>query len=244
MPFRDVAIEAVVFDWGGTLSTFATAVRVESLWEPAAAVLEPHTPHSREEIAACLATVEDAFWQRTSSEHPSGGTLNELIAEAHERLDVTAPADALEAAARAYLDAWEPHIEHDEDATETLTALRDRGIRTGMLSNTHWPRDYHERFLARDGLVELLDARLYTSELDYMKPHPSAFEAALDALGVADPSRAIFVGDRPWDDIFGAQRAGLRTALRTNPLVPGYDVEPDVEIARLRELLTHLGDAR
>ncbi len=244
MPFRELQIEAVVFDWGGTLSTFATAVSVESLWEPAAAVLEPHTPHSHEEIAACLAAVEKTFWQRTSSEHPYASTLDELIAEAHERLDVTAPAGVLEAAARAYLDAWEPHIEHDEDATETLTALRDRGIRTGMLSNTHWPRDYHERFLARDGLIDLLDARLYTSELDYMKPHPSAFEAALDALGVADPSRAIFVGDRPWDDIFGAQRAGLRTALRTNPLVPRYDVEPDIEIARLRELLTHLGDAR
>lgn len=57
---------------------------------------------------------------------------------------------------------------------------------------------------------------------------------------MTDPSRAVFVGNRPWDDIFGARRAGLRTALRTNPLVPAYEVEPDVEIERLSELRTHL----
>ena len=142
------------------------------------------------------------------------------------------PGDALEAAALAYLDAWAPHIEHDVEAASTLEALRAAGIRTAMLSNTHWPREYHERFLERDGLAHLLDARVYTCELDYMKPHPAAFEAALAAVGVSDPARAVFVGDRPWDDIFGAQRAGLRTALRTNPLVPPYDVAPDVEIGR------------
>ena len=124
------------------------------------------------------------------------------------------PEHALEAAALAYLEAWAPHIEHAADAAETLEALRAAGIRIAMLSNTHWPRDFHERFLARDGLAELIDARVYTSELAYMKPHPSAFAAALGAVGVRDPSRAVFVGDRPWDDIFGARRAAPACAPR------------------------------
>ncbi len=239
MPFRELEIEAVVFDWGGTLSTFATSVRVEELWGAAAAVLEPHSPHSHAQIAASLAATEDAFWERTTT-HQRAGTLSEIVAEANDRLGAGVPDHALEAAALAYLDAWTPHIEHDAEAVATLEALRSAGIRTALLSNTHWPRDFHERFLERDGLAELIDARVYTSELDYMKPHPSAFAAALDAVGVEDPSRAVFVGDRPWDDIFGARRAGLHTALRTNPLVPGYAVEPDVEIERLSELLTHL----
>ena len=239
MPFRELEIEAVVFDWGGTLSTFATSVRVEELWQPAAAALAEHSHRSHEEIAAALAAVEDAFWQRTATDQRSG-TLADIIAEAHERLGAGLPEHALEAAALAYLEAWAPHIEHDAEARATLEALRAAGIRTALLSNTHWPRDYHERFLVRDGLAELIDARVYTSELDYMKPHPSAFEAALAALGVADPSRAVFVGDRPWDDIYGARRAGLRTALRSNPLVPAYEVEPDIEIGRLSELLTHI----
>ena len=243
MTFGDAGIEAVVFDWGGTLSTHATSVRVEELWRPAAVALEAHTTHSREEIWACLAGTEDDFWQRTAT-HQRAGTLAEIVAEAHERLGADVPGEVLAAAARAYLDAWAPHIEHDTEAAPTLETMRAAGLRTAMLSNTHWPREYHEHFLERDGLVHLLDERVYTCELDYMKPHPAAFEAALDAVGVSDPSRAVYVGDRPFDDIFGAQRAGLRTALRTNPLVPGHDVVPDVEIGGLPELLTHLGLAR
>ena len=85
MSFRDAGIEAVVFDWGGTLSTHATSVRVEDLWRPAAAAIEAHTSHSHEEIWACLAATEDDFWQRTAT-HQRAGTLAEIVAEAHERL--------------------------------------------------------------------------------------------------------------------------------------------------------------
>ena len=106
-----------------------------------------------------------------------------------------------------------------------------------MAIDTFWPRPFHERFLERDGLAELIDVRLYTSELPFMKPHPESFRAALDALGVADPARAVFVGDRPFDDIHGAQQAGLRAVLRPNSEVPGYAVTADAEITELGELV-------
>ena len=56
--------------------------------------------------------------------------------------------------------------------TAVLGCLRDKGLRLGLLSNTHWPRQFHERFLERDGLADLLDARFYTSEMEYVKPTP------------------------------------------------------------------------
>ena len=241
MRLREAGIEAVIFDWGGTLSTWATSVSTKSLWGPAAEVLAPHADQDADAITQLLGAVESDFWARTEHPHPHAGALAGIVVEAHRRLGAGAPSSALEAAAEAYLNAWAPHIEHDAEAAPTLQALRARGLRTAMLSNTHWPRRFHERFLRRDGLDRLLDARLYTCELDYMKPHPSVFKAALASIGVRDPSRALFVGDRPWDDIFGAQRAGLRTARRTNPLVPAHDVRPDIEIERLPELLDHLG---
>ena len=49
--------------------------------------------------------------------------------------------------------------------------------------------------------------------------------------------RAVFVGDRPLDDIHGAQQAGMRAVLRPNPMVEGYDVTPDGVISSLPELL-------
>ena len=70
-----------------------------------------------------------------------------------------------------------------------------------------------------------------------MKPHPEAFRHALDALGVADPARAVFVGDRLFDDVFGAQRAGMRAVHRVNPQVPDYPVHADATIERLDELI-------
>ena len=79
--------------------------------------------------------------------------------------------------------------------------------------------------------------RLYTSEMPYQKPHPSAFRAALDAIDVEDPASAVFVGDRPFDDIFGAKAVGLHAVLRGNQSVPGYDVQPDAVIDSLPELV-------
>lgn len=148
-----------------------------------------------------------------------------------------------EEAALHHLDAWTPHIRHDPEAAPTLAQLRDRGLRIGLLSNTHWPRHFHERFLERDGLVELIDARLYTSEMPFQKPHPSAFVAACDALGLDGPGSAVFVGDRPWDDVTGARRAGMRAVLRPNPSIPPVTdaARPDATIERLPELVALVG---
>ena len=47
----------------------------------------------------------------------------------------------------------------------------------------------------------------------------------------------MFVGDRPLDDIRGAQHAGLRTVLRLVPGLPPGPVRPDATIHRLPELV-------
>ena len=230
----DGAVEAVIFDWGGTLAEFAI-VEMEDMWRLAARQLASPATGERK-IVAKLIAVERAFWERCST-HQRAGTLADLLAEAAAELGVDVAEAVLEQAAVGYLDAWTPHIRHDPDAAPTLAALRDRGLRIGLLSNTHWPRSFHEHFLERDGLAELIDERLYTCEMEFMKPHPSAFGAVLDALGLDDPARAVFVGDRPFDDVHGARQAGMRAVLRPNGEVPQYDVEPDAVIKQLSELL-------
>ena len=69
------------------------------------------------------------------------------------------------------------------------------------------------------------------------KPHPSAFLAAARALRV-ESEDAVFVGDRPWDDISGAHSTGMRTVLRPNPVAPDLaGIRPDARIHRLPELV-------
>src|SRR6184192_3460846 len=229
-------VDAVIFDWGGTLSVFVEAELVDA-WRLVARHL---APDREDEVTEVLVEVEEEFWATTST-HQRSGTLAQLLAAATARLGLDAAEALLEEAATRHLDAWTPHVRHDPDAVPTLQALRDRGLRIGLLSNTHWPRPFHERFLERDGLADLIDARLYTSEMPFQKPHGSAFRAALDAVGIDDPGRAVFVGDRPFDDISGARAAGLRPVLRRNGSVPGYDVEPDAVIERLPELIDLIG---
>jgi putative hydrolase of the HAD superfamily len=221
-----------VFDWGGTLSVFVAAELVDA-WRLAARHL---APDREDEVTERLLAVEHAFWETTAT-HQRSATLAQLLGAAASELGLDVAEALLEEAAVRHLDAWTPHVQHDPEAAPTLLALRERGLRVGLLSNTHWPRSFHERFLARDGLVALIDARLYTSEMEFQKPHVAAFHAALAALGVQDASRAVFVGDRPWDDIVGARAAGMRAVLRRNPFVPGHDVEPDAVIDRLGDLL-------
>lgn len=223
----------MIFDWGGTLSDFVP-IELLDVWRLAARHLDPAR---EDEITEVLGGVEERFWRRVTTTQESA-TLADLIAEASRAVGLDVAEAVLEEAALRHLDAWTPHIRHDPDAGPTLTALRDQGFRTAMLSNTHWPRAFHEHFLERDGLVDLLDARLYTSELSHLKPHPSVFHAALAAVGVSEPYRAVFVGDRPLDDIAGAQGVGMRAVLRPNAALGGIgDAEPDAVISSLPELL-------
>src|SRR3954470_4281023 len=227
-----MAVDAVIFDWGGTLSVFVEAELVDA-WRLVARHL---APDREDEVTDVLVAVEEEFWATTST-HQRSATLTQLLAAASERLGLDAAEALLEEAATRHLDAWTPHVTHDPEAPAALRALRDNGARIGLLSNTHWPRTFHEHFLERDGLAELIDARLYTSEMPFQKPHPSAFRTALEALGVDDPARAVFVGDRPFDDISGAKGVGMRAVLRATSSVPGYDVEPDAVIDGFPALL-------
>jgi putative hydrolase of the HAD superfamily len=86
----------------------------------------------------------------------------------------------------------------------------------------------------RDGVLDLIDGAVYSSEIDWTKPHPEAF---LAAIGVSDPAPCVFVGDRPFDDVHGGQRVGMRTVLMPHRDVPAYtEVAADAVINRLAEL--------
>ena len=233
-----MTVTAVVFDWGGTLTPYHQ-VDLLDLWKAAAKVL---APARADEVALALMQAERAWWRRTAEAggHKSG-TTHDVLEAAFEATGLDVETALLGNALDAHLEAWTPHTLTDPEAEPLLYALRERGIRTGVLSNTHWPREWHERWLERDGVLDLIDARVYTSDLAHTKPHPEAFKAVLGELGVDDPATAVMVGDRPFDDIAGGRSVGMRTVLLGGPSagghVPRHDVEPDAVIERLGELL-------
>lgn len=226
-----MTVQAVVFDWGGTLTPWHD-VDLLDLWRMVARAI---APERSEELAVALLAAEDASWAETRASCRSTTTA-EILARACAATGVDVAAELHERHVEAHVEAFTPYTHARPEAPGVLAALRERGLRIGLLSNTHWPREWHERFLDRDGLADLIDVRVYTSEIAHTKPHPEAFRAVLGRLGVG-PARAVFVGDRPHDDIRGAQGVGMRGVLVPNGRVEEPGVVPDAVVGSLDELV-------
>jgi HAD superfamily hydrolase (TIGR01509 family) len=224
-------IEAVVFDWGGTLTPISEVDLVE-VWRSAARLL---SVDRTDELTDALYAAERAMWD-DAADHFRSGLVVDVVRSAMSQCGLELTDAALAAAVAAYLAEWLPHSAAQPAARPVLQAVRDRGLRTGLLSNTHWPREWHEERLVDDGLTDLLDAAVFTSDLEYRKPHATAFEKVLDRLGV-EPEQAVFVGDRMYDDVFGAHSIGMRTIWIRNQASMSWDVEPDAVVDSLAEVV-------
>jgi putative hydrolase of the HAD superfamily len=236
-----MTIGSVIFDWGGTLTPWHK-IDLSSQWY---AFAQEYDPENAAALAEALFQAEERRWQvqRETLGAESTGALHSILQECG--VDVTA--SNFDAAFQRYLDFWYPHTLADADALPLLRALRERGLKIGVLSNTMWPREFHEEVFARDGLLEYIDAGVYTSELPVGKPHKDAFLEAMAALNISDPRSVVFVGDRMWDDIHGAQSVGMRAVFiphsdhRAHELVE-TDVVPDAVINRLGDLFNVVRD--
>ncbi|WP_020502120.1 HAD family hydrolase [Sciscionella marina] len=230
-----MAIEAVIFDWGGTLSPWRTVDQLEG-WRRYAAEVTADV----ESLAAALHEADTAAWARVR-DTSAAFRLSEVIAEAG------APHE--ERGWQAFRDFWEHATWTDPQVKPMLTELRGAGLRTGVLSSTGWPARWHEEIFERDGVADLFDACVWSSDLEWTKPHPDAFGAALEAVGVTDPATAVYVGDRPFDDISGAKSVGMHAILVPHSNIPAaqqvpVDVHPDAvinELAELPEVIQKLG---
>jgi putative hydrolase of the HAD superfamily len=222
MPGPDVA--AVIFDWGGTLTPWHSVdFEAEARALAAAAVGADDTALTR------LRAAGDVIWGR-SRDHHTSATLADLFVEAGLTHDESLLAE--------YRSFWEPHTYTDPDVVPLLSRLKVDGLKIGVLSNTVWPRGWHEEFFDRDGVLEMLDGAVYTSEVPWTKPAPEAFLAAMEAVGVDDPAACVFVGDRLLDDIWGAANVGMGTIHVPHSDIPRSQVghslgEPDAVVEQL-----------
>ncbi len=81
-------------------------------------------------------------------------------------------------------------------AKEAVMALRERGVRVGVL--TRACEEYAEKVLALTGMRELVDAIEPRNSHVRPKPHPDAYLRLVTKLGVR-PEETVFVGDHPID---------------------------------------------
>jgi HAD superfamily hydrolase (TIGR01549 family) len=131
--------------------------------------------------------------------------------------------------------AQSTHFELYDDALPVLDALRGRGLRIGLLSNSS--RDLLE-FVAHHHLRA--DALLTSRAHGKTKPHESIFRAMLGLLGVT-ADEAVMVGDTIDDDVEGARAVGMQAVLLDRE---GRYPELLERLDDLRELPAFLGISR
>lgn len=114
-------------------------------------------------------------------------------------------------AAREIYEQWASnhHFEMYDDAAPVLRALQERGLKVGIISNSHRSLD---AFCEHFALRSLVHASVSSSEHGYMKPHHSIFDAALEKAGVP-AAAALMVGDSLKHDVEGALAAGMKAVL-------------------------------
>ena len=153
--------------------------------------------------------------------------------------------DTIDACAREMYREWGAchHFEMYDDVPEVLRALAARGVRIGLISNSHRCMTSFQSHFELQGLVT---AALSSSEHGYLKPHRSIFDAALRLVGVS-AEESVMVGDSLLHDIVGATRVGMagvlvrRSGLPVNgerAEAPNLDAVPVIQsLAELPPLL-------
>lgn len=181
------AIEAVVFDWDGTLVD-SKRVLVASFQETTREVLGSPFPTEHEDVERIVQV-----------------RGQEAFAEiAGEDRDLYARIEAV--FHRVYVEQMEA-IEPFSGVLETIAALRAAGLRTGVATSKSRARLDLEA--ARTGIGALLDVSVSGDEVKLAKPDPESVAAAIRALGV-DPAATLYVGDGP-NDVRAGRDAGAIT---------------------------------
>ena len=129
---------------------------------------------------------------------------------------------------------WERAVRVESGALEILSWLGSLGIRRGLCSNAPFPAPLLRRQLVGNGIFQLLDGAVFSSEVGRRKPAPEVYRAALLAIGTA-PEETLFVGNRVREDYEGPRALGIRAVIVTagaqEPVPDGVAVIPS-----LREL--------
>lgn len=227
-------VSAVIFDWGGTLTPWHT-VDLETQWRTTFAQHAFGNDGARvDELTQALLDAEHWCWKRSVLQRGSI-RIAEVLERAAAQTGMSMGDLDTEPARVAYRAFWEPYTYTDGQVRPLWTWLAEQGIKVGVLSNTMWSREYHRDIFERDGVLDLVDGDVYTSEIDWVKPHPEAFHAAAASVGVP-LQECVYVGDRLFEDIHGPQQIGMRAIHVPHSSIPSSQ---HVEIDAVPDAVAH-----
>jgi putative hydrolase of the HAD superfamily len=225
----------VLFDYGRTLVTFdyPTEDLLNTMREfrprIAAALGEP-APEAEAILHNVLLPLENYVASISEDEVEYMDVYRETWAKA----GLVLPDELLHNILDSEQRCWDRAVRLDPDALQVLAWLGAHGIKSGVCSNAPFPPEMMRRQVETNGIGEMVDAVVFSSEVGKRKPAPEIYRAALDAIAVK-AQHVLFVGDRVREDYEGPRSLGMRAVVFT-----AHSDEPPPEgvptIASLSEL--------
>jgi 2-haloacid dehalogenase len=223
-PLQDIG--ACVFDAYGTLFDYASAAG-----------------HCKEALGPDWAAVAD-LWRRKQLEYTwlrsLMGRHNDFWHVTGDSLDYAlATVKRYDPSLRAMLMQQYLSLDPYPEAPETLRRLKDKGMKTAILSNG--TPTMLTAAVNSAGLSAMIDAALSVEAVGVYKPHPSVYQVAVDKLGTP-ASRICFLSSNGWDAA-GAAAFGFRAIWVNRAGAPPENLPatPERQITSLAQLPALLG---
>ena len=207
--------EAVLFDYGRTLVTFdyptAELLAVIRHFRPRiTSALGVAAPEAEAILESVLLPMERYVGRISEDEVDYMSVYRQTWARAGMNL----PDDLLYDILDSEQMCWDRAVKLDPDALQVLSWLGSHGIKRAVCSNAPFPPEMMRRQVNANGISEMVDAVVFSSEIGRRKPAPELYRAALEAIGV-EPQHALFVGDRVREDYEGPRALGMRAVVFT-----------------------------
>lgn len=229
-------IQAVLFDFGGTLFDYETVApgERESIIDLARWAGTQREP--REILRAYRGALKRVFYEYLPRPYYLHRDLfRDVLQAMAQDLEIIFTEEQF---ARYRALQWQRR-ERDfalrDGVHDTLTVLRDRGYHLGIVSNID--DDQLEHMLSLSQLDQHFDSILSSEQAQSCKPDLGIFTEALRRARCA-PAEAFFVGDSLQQDIPGANRMGLHSVL----IWDRTDSEPSSDADRPRHVIRRIPD--
>ena len=212
--------EAVVFDLWDTLVPFG-----DGEWRQAL-----------EELARESGVDPDLYSEAWAADRLArdSGELEDSVRRIYDKLGLTLEEEITAAILKRRRSAFAAAFVPREGAVEALERLRERGLKTGLITNcsSEIPAMWDESPLA-----PLVDACVFSCREGTRKPDRRLYELAADQLGV-DPETCVYVGDGNDDELAGAAGVGMRPVLLRTQSKRDWDGEAIDRLPQIVNLVT------
>ncbi len=237
--------KAVIFDLGSTLIDYLTNDWFEVSREATQKAHQQiqNSGHSLPDFEEFWIQLEEVkqFYRDRAARTFQEWTVVEAAEDLFKRLKLDNNGRLAGQFFESYYSAMSAKLYIYDDTIETLSWLKERVEKIGLISNTIFPEEKHVEELSRFKITRFLDYKIFRSTFGLRKPHPDSFSKAVELSGF-EPNECVYIGDRYVEDITGPAKIGMPAILKKikGREYPEEMPESTRQISSLMELKNHL----